>query len=451
MPTDAGRRTGWAPGGGHLSGRLARRGPSPREAGPPAGGRRPAAGAPTPPPTHRHRVPGHAPLPARGCHNAPVVLAFRFATASPAEVEAIVALVESAYRGPASRAGWTTEADLLDGQRTDGHAVRTIIADRTAGCCWPRRTRDLVGCCQLERAPGGVAYFGMFSVRPGAAGPRVGPGHHGGGRADRPGRLGRHPHVDDGDPPARTTSSPGTSGSVTERTGETEPFPYGDERFGIPKRPDLEFVVLEQATRLAGSGLAGLGRPGRDEDGRDPRVPAVVPLSGSDRGPASLASSAWTMASWASSSSRAALGLHLPFMSGTVRRKKITPPKQIQYQVFHWLPVVLAACTTEAPCFSRTWKFGSLARPQGRQLAGEWDQAGDGRLVAGDAGEHGRPDGRGCGRRAGCRVGGQPGEDGRMAWIAASSGASRWPGDRRMAGTATSLGYLALAAATGLP
>ncbi len=28
------------------------------------------------------------------------------------------------------------------------------------------------------------------------------------------------------------------------RTGETQPFPYGDERFGLPTRPDLEFVVL---------------------------------------------------------------------------------------------------------------------------------------------------------------------------------------------------------------
>jgi GNAT superfamily N-acetyltransferase len=30
-------------------------------------------------------------------------------------------------------------------------------------------------------------------------------------------------------------------------TGETEPFPYGDERFGIPRRPDLEFLVLSKA------------------------------------------------------------------------------------------------------------------------------------------------------------------------------------------------------------
>lgn len=30
------------------------------------------------------------------------------------------------------------------------------------------------------------------------------------------------------------------------RTGTKKPFPYGDERFGIPKRDDLRFEVLEK-------------------------------------------------------------------------------------------------------------------------------------------------------------------------------------------------------------
>jgi len=34
------------------------------------------------------------------------------------------------------------------------------------------------------------------------------------------------------------------------RTGETEPFPYGNDRYGIPRRPDLVFAVL--AKPLAG-------------------------------------------------------------------------------------------------------------------------------------------------------------------------------------------------------
>ncbi|MGW2711926.1 GNAT family N-acetyltransferase, partial [Streptomyces sp. NPDC001356] len=28
------------------------------------------------------------------------------------------------------------------------------------------------------------------------------------------------------------------------RTGRTQPFPYGDERFGIPLRSDLRFELL---------------------------------------------------------------------------------------------------------------------------------------------------------------------------------------------------------------
>jgi ribosomal protein S18 acetylase RimI-like enzyme len=28
------------------------------------------------------------------------------------------------------------------------------------------------------------------------------------------------------------------------RTGKLSPFPYGDERFGLPKREDLEFELL---------------------------------------------------------------------------------------------------------------------------------------------------------------------------------------------------------------
>ena len=39
--------------------------------------------------------------------------------ATAADIPALHALIESAYRGEVSRAGWTTEADLLDGQRTD--------------------------------------------------------------------------------------------------------------------------------------------------------------------------------------------------------------------------------------------------------------------------------------------------------------------------------------------
>ena len=65
-------------------------------------------------------------------------LAIRFAT--EADVVALVTLVTSAYRGDASRAGWTTEADLLDGQRTDPEGVRELVVDPT-GAIMPHRYR----------------------------------------------------------------------------------------------------------------------------------------------------------------------------------------------------------------------------------------------------------------------------------------------------------------------
>ena len=53
--------------------------------------------------------------------------ALSFRAAGAADLAAVVALVESAYRGESSRRGWTTEADLLDGQRTDADSVRSLI------------------------------------------------------------------------------------------------------------------------------------------------------------------------------------------------------------------------------------------------------------------------------------------------------------------------------------
>ena len=53
-----------------------------------------------------------------------------FRAAALQDIPAVVALVESAYRGDASRAGWTTEADFLEGQRIDAAGVKVLYDDR---------------------------------------------------------------------------------------------------------------------------------------------------------------------------------------------------------------------------------------------------------------------------------------------------------------------------------
>lgn len=156
--------------------------------------------------------------------------------AKPEDLDAVVALVESAYRGDASRAGWTTEADLLDGQRTDEEEVRTVLPHLLV-------VDDLSACCVLEPR-GSHAYFGMFAVRPGLQGRGVG-SRLLAAAEERARALG-------------LTTIEMTVLSVRSeliafyerrgyaRTGETKPFPYGDERFGRPRTPDLEFAVLRK-------------------------------------------------------------------------------------------------------------------------------------------------------------------------------------------------------------
>ncbi|MGH8113689.1 MAG: GNAT family N-acetyltransferase [Rhodanobacteraceae bacterium] len=172
------------------------------------------------------------------------VLCFRAAAA--ADVEAIVALTESAYRGDASRVGWTTEADLLSGQRTDPHEVAELAMRSHGRLLLAERDGQILACCFIERQEindSPVGYFGMFSVRPEAQG-------NGTGRAllveaERVAREEWHCHtmrmavID-----VRTELIAWYERRGYRRTGEYRPFPYGDARFGIPKRDDLRFEWL---------------------------------------------------------------------------------------------------------------------------------------------------------------------------------------------------------------
>lgn len=97
-----------------------------------------------------------------------------FRSALPSDVLDLVDLIESAYRGDESRLGWTTEADLLEGPRTDVSEVTEVIEAPGSRMILAEADGKLIGCCRLEGRSGDSAYLGMFSVRPTLQGRGVG-------------------------------------------------------------------------------------------------------------------------------------------------------------------------------------------------------------------------------------------------------------------------------------
>lgn len=154
-------------------------------------------------------------------------------------------LIESAYRGESSRAGWTTEADLLDGQRTDPDDLADILADPKQALLTAWRDGALLGCVLIADRGEGTGYFGMLSIRPmlqgGGLGRRLVEAAHA-ALADRFGARRVRISVF----PQRETLIAWYERLGYRQTGDTLPFPYGNPRFGLPKRDDLQFVVMER-------------------------------------------------------------------------------------------------------------------------------------------------------------------------------------------------------------
>lgn len=169
----------------------------------------------------------------------------QFRAATEADIDAIVLLVTRAYRGESSRAGWTTEADLLDGDRIDPEVLRADIERPRSRVLLALRDGALLACAHVAD-DGGRGYFGMFAVEPTLQG----------------GGIGRAV-VAECERIARTEWRLSSMRMTVidlrgeliawyerlgyRRTGEHLPFPYGDARFGVPRRDDLRFAVLEKA------------------------------------------------------------------------------------------------------------------------------------------------------------------------------------------------------------
>jgi ribosomal protein S18 acetylase RimI-like enzyme len=162
--------------------------------------------------------------------------------ASLPDVVAIATLVNSAYRGDHAKKGWTTEADLIDGTRTDAAALSDLIQKPDTTILKYEQDGKIIGCVELKIVDGRL-YLGMLTVEPAIQGGGIGKKllvaaeDFGKGKGCKAVFMTvitvrqelidwykRHGYAD---------------------TGERKPFHFNDIRFGLPKQK-LEFLVLEK-------------------------------------------------------------------------------------------------------------------------------------------------------------------------------------------------------------
>lgn len=170
---------------------------------------------------------------------------FEVIPAKRSDAAAIASLVNSAYRGESSRRGWTTEANLLDGSRTDSDAIASLIDSGVLLLKYVEGD-NILGCVELKLVPEGL-YLGMLTVKPDLQNKGIGKI-----------LLAKAEDI------AREKGCRSVVMTViTVRqellawyqrhgyrdTGERKPFAFTDPRFGTPQVP-LEFAVLRKDVML---------------------------------------------------------------------------------------------------------------------------------------------------------------------------------------------------------
>jgi GNAT superfamily N-acetyltransferase len=182
--------------------------------------------------------------------------------AATEDLETIAALVNGAYRGVEGSRGWTHEGDYIDGARTSAEHLRADLAHPGATLLAARSApgEAPTGCVWLEPTADGAWYLGMLTVRPDLQANGAGRRLLEAAEAYAAGKGARR---------IRMTVVSIRESLIAwylrrgyEPTGERVPFPYDDERFGTPRIPGLDFVVLEKAlTDAAAGGPPGLTAP----------------------------------------------------------------------------------------------------------------------------------------------------------------------------------------------
>ncbi len=162
--------------------------------------------------------------------------------ATKKDISTLNSLVNSTFRGESSRKGWTTEADLLDGIRTDEKLLKDAMNEKSTTFLKYVEADNILGMVMLKNQENKL-YLGMLTVAPDLQG----------------GGIGKKLlyAAEDFAKKKQLPKIVMTVISVRQElidwykrhgyilTGETQPFPINNPDFGLPKQ-FLEFIVMEK-------------------------------------------------------------------------------------------------------------------------------------------------------------------------------------------------------------
>ncbi|MGA7245793.1 MAG: GNAT family N-acetyltransferase [Terracidiphilus sp.] len=164
-----------------------------------------------------------------------------------ADFPAIIELVNAAYRGHGDVESWNIESGIIEGTRLTDSLLREDLAAKPHAHFLVHRdlwSGAIIGTVWLEPVDEDVWYLGLFTIDPALQKQHLGRGllsaaedfaKQRGARTIRMGVLN-----------VRDALIAWYERRGYQRTGKTEPYPYGDNRFGTPLRDDLAFVILEK-------------------------------------------------------------------------------------------------------------------------------------------------------------------------------------------------------------
>ena len=167
--------------------------------------------------------------------------------AAEADYPAIIDLVNAAYRGKGAVESWNIETGIIEGKRLTDSLLRQDLAAKPHAHFLVTRDsarRAIIGTVWLEPVDEEVWYLGLFTIDPALQKQQLGRrllsaaedfSKARGAHTMRMGVLS-----------VRDALIAWYERRGYRRTGKTEPFPYGDDRFGRPLREDLVFAVLEK-------------------------------------------------------------------------------------------------------------------------------------------------------------------------------------------------------------